>query len=143
MKGLDNHHRYPAPYINLDYTSVFPLAFPDSEHLGATGGTHTLSCRPTILHCYRLGILHFPLGTTLYTVCLHWLTSCFRFIMNDTLFMVGMSIASSVNRSSFRHPMRHPTGFVRFGPVVVQIINIIFRSIDRTAPLLSSLYSFN
>ena len=49
----------------------------DSEHLGPTCGAHTLSRRLTILHGYRLSILHLPLGTAFHTVCLHCLPPVF------------------------------------------------------------------
>ena len=47
------------------------MAFANAEYLGATGRADVLSRRPTILHGYDLGILHFPLGFTLNTVRLH------------------------------------------------------------------------
>ena len=47
------------------------MAFTDAEDLGATSRADVLSCRPTILHGYDLGILHFPLGPALNTIRLH------------------------------------------------------------------------
>ena len=47
------------------------LTFTDPEHLGSACWTHTLCCRPFVLHGYGLGILHFFLGSTFHTVCLH------------------------------------------------------------------------
>ena len=54
--------------------TVSVLALPYPKHLGPTYGTNPLSCRLTILHRYGLSILHFPLGTALHTVCLHFMT---------------------------------------------------------------------
>jgi hypothetical protein len=48
------------------------LGFPDSEHLGATRGAHSLGGRPAILHGYALGILHLFLGSAFNTIGLHW-----------------------------------------------------------------------
>ncbi len=56
---------------------VSALALSYSEHLGATCGAHTLSCRLAIFHGYALSILHFPFGTAFHTVCLHLSTSLF------------------------------------------------------------------
>ncbi len=47
------------------------LAFSYSEHLGATRWAYALGCRSTILHGYRLSILHLLFGTAFHTVCLH------------------------------------------------------------------------
>jgi hypothetical protein len=41
------------------------------EHLGTANGAGTLGGRTAVLHCNGLGILHFPLGTTLHTIPLH------------------------------------------------------------------------
>jgi hypothetical protein len=60
------------PMTWLSRTHISSLAFADSEHLGATGRTNTLSSRFTILHGNGLGILHLFLGAALHTVCLHW-----------------------------------------------------------------------
>ena len=46
-------------------------AFSDSEHLGAAHWADSLSCRFTVFHGDRFGILHFPLGSALNTVGLH------------------------------------------------------------------------
>lgn len=49
----------------------FALAFSDSKHLGAANGANPLSSRSSILHGNTLGVLHFLLGFTFHTVCLH------------------------------------------------------------------------
>lgn len=49
------------------------LALAKAEHPGATHRTDTLGCRPTILHDYRLRLLHLPLGVAFDTVSLHLL----------------------------------------------------------------------
>jgi len=74
-RGLDNLvPRYPAPSVTESYDSK-DLALSDSEHLGATRRTNTLSCRFAILHGYSFGVFHFFLGSAFYTICLHSLTS--------------------------------------------------------------------
>ena len=50
---------------------ITALALPNSEHLCATRGTNTLSCRLTILHGYGPSVPHFSLGSALNTICLH------------------------------------------------------------------------
>ncbi len=54
------------------------LTLSDSEHLGTTYGTHTLSCRFAILESYGSGVFHFPFGTAFHTVGLHF-TPPFRY----------------------------------------------------------------
>ena len=71
--------------------SISGLTLSDSEHLSTTRRAYTLSCWFTILHSYGPGILHFPFGTALHTVCLHWLTSFFD--INDKPFPPVMSIS--------------------------------------------------
>ena len=71
---------------------ILASTLPDSEHLGATCGANALSRRLAILHSYRFGILHFPLGTALHTVCLHY--SKPPFCMESRLFLVRMSTLS-------------------------------------------------
>jgi len=56
---------------------ILALSLPYSEHLGPAYGTYALSSRPAILHDYASGILHFPFGAALHTVCLHLFTSLF------------------------------------------------------------------
>jgi len=50
---------------------AYCLAFPDSEHFGATLGAHTLCCRLAVLHFDRLRVLDLHLGSALHTVGLH------------------------------------------------------------------------
>ena len=45
--------------------------FSNLEHFGAASGTDALGGRAAILHGDALGVLHLPLGATLYTVTLH------------------------------------------------------------------------
>ena len=47
----------------------------DAEDLRAADGAHPLGRRSSILHGDRLRTLDFPLGATLYTICLHIYTS--------------------------------------------------------------------
>ncbi len=67
------------------------LALPYPEHLSATCWAHTLSCWSTILHSNGLSILYFPLGTALYTVCLHCIYP--PFWLKPKLSSLEMSIA--------------------------------------------------
>ncbi len=62
----------PALFILISngYTSK-DLALADSEHLRPTYRADALSRWLTILHSYRLVILHFLLGPAFHTVCLH------------------------------------------------------------------------
>ena len=69
----------PSLAQNCNSNQLLALIFSDSEHLSPTCGTYPLSCRPTILHGYCLGILHFPFGTAFHTICLHWSTSLFGY----------------------------------------------------------------
>jgi len=71
--------------------SISGLTLPNSEHLSSTRRAYTLSGRLTILHSYGPGIPHFPFGTALHTVCLHWLTSFFD--INDKPSSTIMSIS--------------------------------------------------
>ena len=48
-----------------------PLAFADSEHLGATDWADTLGSRFAVLHLYGLGVAQFPLLAALHTIGLH------------------------------------------------------------------------
>ncbi len=75
-RGWTSRYREnPTPSNSNGYVRV-DSALTNSEHLGATRWAYALSCRLTILHGYRFGVLHFSLGTTFYTICLHTLTSC-------------------------------------------------------------------
>lgn len=47
------------------------LALADAENLGPTDGACPLRGRASILECNGLGVLDFPLGPTLHTICLH------------------------------------------------------------------------
>jgi len=47
------------------------LTLPDSEHLGATYRTDTLSSWLAVLHGYGPAVLYFPLGTTFHAISLH------------------------------------------------------------------------
>jgi len=69
------------PSVVLTLT-VSALAYP--EHLGPTCGTDTLSCWLAILHSYRLGVLHFPLGSAFHTICLHLFNLLFL-LVNATI----------------------------------------------------------
>ena len=89
-KRPDSYQRISGLLLKL----AVALSLPNSEHFSSTCGAHTLSCRPTILHGYSLGIFHFSLGTALHAVCLHLFTSTFGFTMNDRAFVAQMSIAS-------------------------------------------------
>ena len=65
------------------------LGFPNSEHFGATGWTRTLGSGSLILHSDSLGILHFLLGLTFHTVCLHVFTSFLLRTINYSLYHVN------------------------------------------------------
>lgn len=52
---------------------ILVLGLPYSEHLGATDGAYSLSCWLTVLHSDGFGVFHFPFGTALHAVCLHFL----------------------------------------------------------------------
>ena len=54
-------------------------ALPYPEHLSPTCGAYTLSCRLPILHGYRLGVLHFPLGSAFHTICLRHVNLLFAY----------------------------------------------------------------
>ena len=71
--------------------SISDLPLPDSEHLSTACRAYTLSCWFAILHSYGPGIPHFPFGTALHTICLHWLTSFFD--INNKPFILIMSIS--------------------------------------------------
>jgi hypothetical protein len=47
------------------------LALANTENLCAADGTNSLCCWLTILHGYRLSVLHFSLGSALHAICLH------------------------------------------------------------------------
>ena len=47
------------------------LALANAEHLGTAGGAYTLSRRLTILHGYRLSVLHLLLGSAFHAIRLH------------------------------------------------------------------------
>ena len=105
-----------SPFYSYGYISK-DLALTDPKHLGPTCGTYTLSCWFTILHGYGLGVLHFPFGTAFHTVCLHYLTSTFRFTMNHRPFGTVMSIASANRASWLLYPLR--------GLIVINSISIL------------------
>jgi len=65
------------------------LSFANSEHFGATGWTHPLGCGFLILHGDSLGILHFLLGPTFHTICLHAFTSFLLRTIDYTLHHVN------------------------------------------------------
>jgi len=66
----------PASFNSVtSYKKALTLAY--LEHLGAAYRANPLRCRPAVLHSYRPGILHFPLGATLHTITLHLFTSLF------------------------------------------------------------------
>ena len=65
------------------------LGFANSEHFGATGWTCTLGSGSLILHSDSLGILHFLLGLTFHTVCLHVFTSFLLRTINYSLHHVN------------------------------------------------------
>ncbi len=68
-----------TPSAKLNGTLLFCRT--NSEHLGATYRTGALSCRLSVLHCYSLSVLHFPLGTALDAVSLHIHTSSRSFAL--------------------------------------------------------------
>jgi hypothetical protein len=78
---------------------AFTISYP--KHLSSAYRAYTLGCWPSIFHSYALGILYFSFGSALHAVCLHLLTSCFRFIIVDKLFIVGMPIAFSSGDADF------------------------------------------
>lgn len=83
--------------IPIPTVSALALSYP--EHLSPTYRADALSCWLSILHGYRLGILHFSLGSAFHTICLHWSTSLF--VTKHKLFGAAMSIVShSVARST-------------------------------------------
>jgi len=100
IKRLGIPNWITQPSITPTFT-LLALALPYPEHLGTTLRTYTLGCWLTILHGYGPGVLHFSLGSALHTIYLHLLTSCFRFIMSDKLFIVGMPIAFSGGDADF------------------------------------------
>ena len=75
-----NIERLAAPEdsqpLNILSTIKVPdLALSNSEHLGTTYWTCTLSRRFAILHCDRSGIPHLPFSAALHAVGLHSITS--------------------------------------------------------------------
>lgn len=53
----------------------------NSKHLSAARWACSLGCCPTVLHGYTFRVFNLLLGTALNAICLHVLTSSFRFIM--------------------------------------------------------------
>jgi len=84
---------YPASTIIL-IPVISAVTLSNSKHLSPTYGAHTLSRWPAVLQSYGLGILHFPFGSALETVCLHQSTSLSFFSMNDKRFLAAMSIVN-------------------------------------------------
>ena len=60
--------------FGVSHPTVSALALSYPEHLSPAYRADALSRWLSILHGYRLGILHFSLGSTFHTVCLHWST---------------------------------------------------------------------
>lgn len=52
---------------------ILVLGLPYSEHLGTTDRAYSLGCWLTVLHSDGSGVFHFPFGTALHAVCLHFL----------------------------------------------------------------------
>ena len=66
-----------TPYLSKVINGIAKnLALTYPEHLGAADRAYTLGCWSAIFHGYCLGILHFPLGSTLHTVGLHSYLLC-------------------------------------------------------------------
>ena len=63
---------YPLGFLFSLARCNISLAFANPEHFRAAYRANPLSRRPTILHGYGLGILHFPFGMALYTISLHF-----------------------------------------------------------------------
>ncbi len=63
------------------------LSLTDSEHLGATYRTCTLSRRLTVLHGDGLSVLDFSFGATLNTISLHLMSLLFN--LKDSLFLAS------------------------------------------------------
>jgi hypothetical protein len=79
---------YPAFFVSAG-VSRKNLGFTNSEHFGATGWTRTLGSGSLILHSDSLGILHFLLGLTFHTVCLHVFTSFLLRTIDYSLYHVN------------------------------------------------------
>ena len=68
--GIHLQNTHFLPVILALRVSALTLA--DPKHLGPTSGTHPLGRWLSILHGYRLSVLHFPFGTAFHTVRLHY-----------------------------------------------------------------------
>ncbi len=68
--GYHNQHPALCPFLR-----PISLCLPYPEHLGVTYRAYALGRRLAIFHRYGLGVFHFSLGLTFYTVSLHVFTS--------------------------------------------------------------------
>jgi hypothetical protein len=72
-----------SPIFPGDLQSAFSaLALSNSKHLSPAHRACPLGRRLAVLHGYCLRILHLPLGSTLHTVCLHFCTPSFTYLLS-------------------------------------------------------------